>query len=205
LDQSRTVGFKLIFFIIVHVEKRETKNDQVDCPRWVRLSDRNIGASNDASAACSAGPHDHASPYGLWPCDLAHHPSLRRIPSHDIAHARCILLRARKDALDTLIALRDKRHFSIDIENTSLPRRLQERLRSISTGLGVGIPNDGFRVLAADNTENGLSIGSEEGQRALDPLLSSFDLVIFDNLSTLHQRKRECQRLSVAIACFDLF
>ena len=47
------------------------------------------------------------------------------------------------------------------------------------------IPNDGFRVLAADSTENGLSIGSEEGQRALDPLLSGVDLVIFDNLSTL--------------------
>ena len=62
---------------------------------------------------------------------------------------------------------------------------LQERLRAISTGLGAVIPNDGFRVLAADNTENGLSIGSEEGQRALDPLLSGVDLVIFDNLSTL--------------------
>jgi putative DNA primase/helicase len=62
---------------------------------------------------------------------------------------------------------------------------LQERLRAISTGLSAGIPNDGFRVLAADNTENGLSIGSEEGQRALDPLLDGVDLVIFDNLSTL--------------------
>ena len=62
---------------------------------------------------------------------------------------------------------------------------MQERLRAISTGLGAVIPNDGFRVLAADNTENGLSIGSEEGQRAIDPLLSGVDLVIFDNLSTL--------------------
>jgi putative DNA primase/helicase len=62
---------------------------------------------------------------------------------------------------------------------------LQERLRAISTGLGAVIPNDGFRVLAADNTENGLSIGSEEGQQAIDPLLSDVDLVIFDNLSTL--------------------
>jgi putative DNA primase/helicase len=62
---------------------------------------------------------------------------------------------------------------------------LQERLRAISTGLGADIPNDGFRVLAADSTENGLSIGSEEGQRALDPLLNGVDLVIFDNLSTL--------------------
>jgi putative DNA primase/helicase len=62
---------------------------------------------------------------------------------------------------------------------------LQERLRAISRGLGAVIPNDGFRVLAADNTENGLSIGSEEGQRSIDPLLSGVDLVIFDNLSTL--------------------
>ena len=30
---------------------------------------------------------------------------------------------------------------------------LQERLRAISTGLGAVIPNDGFRVLAADSTE----------------------------------------------------
>ena len=42
-----------------------------------------------------------------------------------------------------------------------------------------------FEVLAADNTEDGLSIGSEEGQKAIDPLLSDVDLVIFDNLSTL--------------------
>jgi putative DNA primase/helicase len=62
---------------------------------------------------------------------------------------------------------------------------LQERLRSIATGVGAGIPNDGFRILAADNTENGLSIGSERGQRAIDPLLSGVDLVILDNLSTL--------------------
>jgi putative DNA primase/helicase len=62
---------------------------------------------------------------------------------------------------------------------------LQERLRSISNGLGADIPNDGFRVLAADNTENGLSISSEEGQRAIDLLLTEVDLVIFDNLSTL--------------------
>jgi AAA domain len=62
---------------------------------------------------------------------------------------------------------------------------LQQRLRAISGGLAGVIPNDGFRVLAADNTENGLSIGSEMGQRTLNPLLSDFDLVILDNLSTL--------------------
>ena len=62
---------------------------------------------------------------------------------------------------------------------------LQERLRAISSSMGAVTPNDGFRVLAADNTEKGLSIGSEEGQRALNPLLIDVDLVIFDNLSTL--------------------
>jgi AAA domain len=62
---------------------------------------------------------------------------------------------------------------------------LQERLRAIATGFDVVIPNDGFRILAADNTENGLSIGAEEGQRPIDPLLSGVDLVILDNLSTL--------------------
>jgi len=55
---------------------------------------------------------------------------------------------------------------------------LQERLRAISAGLGANIPNDGFRVLAADNTENGLSIGSEDGQRSIDSLLNGVDLAI---------------------------
>ena len=63
---------------------------------------------------------------------------------------------------------------------------LQERLRAISAGLSaVAVPNDRFRVLAADHTENGLSIGSEEGQRSLYPLLTGVDLVILDNLSSL--------------------
>jgi putative DNA primase/helicase len=62
---------------------------------------------------------------------------------------------------------------------------LQERLRSISAGLDAEIPNEGFRVLAADNTENGIALGTEEGQRAIEPLLSGVDLLILDNLSTL--------------------
>ena len=62
---------------------------------------------------------------------------------------------------------------------------LQERLRTISIGLDARIPDDGFRILAADNTENGLSLGSEEGQKALEPLLGDVDLLILDNLSTL--------------------
>jgi putative DNA primase/helicase len=62
---------------------------------------------------------------------------------------------------------------------------LQERLRIISTGLGVGIPNNGFRVLAADQTENGISLGAEAGQKSLEPLLTNVDFLILDNLSTL--------------------
>jgi putative DNA primase/helicase len=62
---------------------------------------------------------------------------------------------------------------------------LQERLRAISRGLGCNIPNDGFRILAADQTENGISLGTEQGQSELEPLLHDTDLLILDNLSTL--------------------
>jgi putative DNA primase/helicase len=62
---------------------------------------------------------------------------------------------------------------------------LQERIRAISVGLGAEVPNDGFRILAADHTENGISLGSEDGQHAIDPLLHDIDLLILDNLSTL--------------------
>jgi putative DNA primase/helicase len=58
---------------------------------------------------------------------------------------------------------------------------LQERLRAISLGLSGEVLNAGFRILAADHVES----GSEEGQRALDPLLDDVDLLILDNLSTL--------------------
>jgi putative DNA primase/helicase len=62
---------------------------------------------------------------------------------------------------------------------------LQERLRLISGGLCAEIPNDGFRILAADHTEDGISLGSEDGQSAIEPLLRDVDLLILDNLSTL--------------------
>jgi len=62
---------------------------------------------------------------------------------------------------------------------------LQERLRAISVGIGDEILNDGFRILAADNTEQGISLGSEDGQDAMEPLLHDVDLLILDNLSTL--------------------
>jgi putative DNA primase/helicase len=46
------------------------------------------------------------------------------------------------------------------------------------------IPNDGFRILAADSVDGGINLGTE-GQRSLDPLLHDVDLLILDNLSTL--------------------
>jgi putative DNA primase/helicase len=64
---------------------------------------------------------------------------------------------------------------------------LQERLRAMSFGFGLsgdGL-NAGFRILAADQVENGINLGSESGQRALDASLDDVDLLILDNLSTL--------------------
>jgi putative DNA primase/helicase len=62
---------------------------------------------------------------------------------------------------------------------------LQERLRLISLGLGCATPRDGFRILAADQTNDGISLGAETGQKAIEPLLHDVDLLILDNLSTL--------------------
>jgi putative DNA primase/helicase len=61
---------------------------------------------------------------------------------------------------------------------------LQERLKAISLGLDREIPNDKFRILAADSVDGGINLGTE-GQRSLDPLLHDVDLLILDNLSTL--------------------
>jgi hypothetical protein len=62
---------------------------------------------------------------------------------------------------------------------------LQLRLMSISAGLEVRVPPGGFQILAADNSERGINLSNEEGQRALEPHLEGVDLVILDNLSTL--------------------
>jgi putative DNA primase/helicase len=62
---------------------------------------------------------------------------------------------------------------------------LQERLKGISIGMGGTIPNNGFRMLAADQVEGGINLSNENGQRALEPLLDGIDLLILDNLSTL--------------------
>jgi len=62
---------------------------------------------------------------------------------------------------------------------------LQERLRAISGPFGTDIPNDGFRILAADKIDGGINLSSEAGQCSLEPLLEDVDLLILDNLSTL--------------------
>jgi putative DNA primase/helicase len=61
---------------------------------------------------------------------------------------------------------------------------LQERLKAISIGMGGNVPDDGFRMLAADQVEGGINLSNENGQRALEPLLVDIDLLILDNLST---------------------
>ena len=55
----------------------------------------------------------------------------------------------------------------------------------LSVGCRLDIPNSGFQVLAADHTDSGINLGTDEGQNSLDPLLSGLDLIILDNLSTL--------------------
>jgi putative DNA primase/helicase len=62
---------------------------------------------------------------------------------------------------------------------------LQERLKAISVPLGTDIPNDGFRILAADQIDGGINLSTEKGQRSLEPLMEDVDLLILDNLSTL--------------------
>ena len=68
---------------------------------------------------------------------------------------------------------------------------LQERLREIAAGFARDIPNHGFRILAADQVDEGINLSNEEGQQALEPLLWDIDLLILDNLSTLLTSRSE--------------
>jgi putative DNA primase/helicase len=68
---------------------------------------------------------------------------------------------------------------------------LQERLKEISGGFEADIPNDEFRILAADNVDGGINLSTEDGQQALEPLLEGIDLLILDNLSTLCTSRSE--------------
>jgi putative DNA primase/helicase len=62
---------------------------------------------------------------------------------------------------------------------------LQQRLLQIAVGLGREIPNDAFRILAADSTERGINLATPEGQEGVERVLDGTDLLILDNLSTL--------------------
>jgi hypothetical protein len=83
------------------------------------------------------------------------------------------------------VGLHDFLNLSIAPREMLLSPILPARSLSISLGLHAEIPNDGFRVLAADQTENGINLGCVEGQKALEPLLDGVDLLVLDNLSTL--------------------
>jgi hypothetical protein len=54
-----------VFFLVL-IEKERKRMIKLISRCWLCFCHRNIGTSNDASAAYSAGPHDHASPHGLW-------------------------------------------------------------------------------------------------------------------------------------------
>jgi AAA domain len=71
------------------------------------------------------------------------------------------------------------------VDGEMLLSDLQTRLNLILAGLGTKIPNDGFRVLAADHTERGINLSSGEGQQELERHLDGVDLLILHNLSTL--------------------
>jgi RecA-family ATPase len=62
---------------------------------------------------------------------------------------------------------------------------LQIRLRVIATGLGISVPNDNLKILAADQIERGINLSNPEDQRELEKHLDGVDLLILDNLSTL--------------------
>ena len=75
---------------------------------------------------------------------------------------------------------------------------LQERLASISLGLGTEVSNENFQILAADHVEGGINLGSEDGRCALESLMDNIDLVILDNLSTLFSiRSESLQKLGL--------
>ena len=70
---------------------------------------------------------------------------------------------------------------------------LKERLQRLVQATGVSPPDPAhFRILAADTLERGLpDLASEEGQRALQPVIADADLIVLDNLSTLCRSGKE--------------
>src|SRR5262249_49952396 len=53
---------------------------------------------------------------------------------------------------------------------------LQERLKAIAVPFGTDIPNDAFRLLAADQIDGGINLSSADGQRSLEPLMEDVHL-----------------------------
>jgi RecA-family ATPase len=69
---------------------------------------------------------------------------------------------------------------------------LQERLARIVEHSAADLARDALTFLAADQCEFGLpDLSTPEGQALLRPRLDPFDLIIFDNLSTLCRSGRE--------------
>jgi AAA domain len=68
---------------------------------------------------------------------------------------------------------------------------LQQRLLEISLGFNRNIPNDAFRILAADHIEDGINLVTQEGQAGIERVLDGIGLVILDNLSTLFPNGNE--------------
>src|SRR5215204_7172162 len=80
-------------------------------------------------------------------------------------------------------APRSRRFLYVDGEMTVAD--LQQRLAQIAAGLGREVPNDAFRILAADQTDRGINLATEEGQEGINRVLDGTDLIVLDNLSTL--------------------
>jgi AAA domain len=68
---------------------------------------------------------------------------------------------------------------------------LQQRLLEISLGFNRNIPNDAFRILAADHIEDGINLVTQEDQAGIERVLDGIGLVILDNLSTLFPNGNE--------------
>ena len=80
-------------------------------------------------------------------------------------------------------APRSRRVLYVDGEMTVAD--LQHRLVQIAVGLGRENPNDAFRIVAADGTEKGINLATQEGQEGIEHVLDGTDLLILDNVSTL--------------------
>jgi Periplasmic binding protein/AAA domain len=67
-------------------------------------------------------------------------------------------------------APRPRRVLYVDGEMTLVD--LQQRMLELSVGFGHQIPNDAFRMLAADHTEHGIKLATQEGQEGNSPASS---------------------------------